>query len=208
MKNGICVGAIAPALVGLSALASQSLAGVGLELRPSLQTANVGDTVTFGIYAVADAGVPQALSAVQVVLAWEPAYLQMLSNSNAGAVSLLSSAFTSPDPYGLNESLLPQDGNALYLAYAGLGTPVQATPAGVLLTTFRFQTLSPVSFTPVSLLTSGGSPVGFSTVFDGTVPNLDVTGALSGGGVQIVPAPGALGLAAIGLLAGARRRRR
>jgi len=191
------------------ALAAGAASGaIGLELRPSFQTVNVGDTVSIGLYAVADNGGTQDLSAVQVVLGWNPAFLQMMTNSKTGAVPLLTSAFTSPDPYGLNESLLPQDGNALYLGFAGLGAPVTATSAGVLLTTLRFQALSAVAFTPVDLMVSGGSPVGFTTVFDAVVPNLSITGALSGGGVQIVPSTGVLGVLGGTMLAGALRRRR
>ncbi len=210
MTHGLSGKALALSLVtaGLVYAAPSAHAAIGLELRPSFQTVNVGDVVSIGLYAVADGGVPQDLAAVQVVLGWNPTYLQMMSNSKAGAVSLLTSAFTSPDPYGLNESLLPQDGNALYLGFAGLGAPVTATPAGVLLTTLRFEALSPVAFTPVELRVSGGNPVGFTTVFDGAVPNLDITGSLSGGGVQIVPAPGALGALGVGIAGACLRRRR
>jgi hypothetical protein len=210
MMQGLSGRALALPLVaaGLVYAAPSASAAINLELRPSFQIANVGDTVSFGLYAVADGGVPQDLAAVQVVLGWNPTYLQMMSNSKAGAVTLLTSAFTSPDPYGLNESILPQDGNALYVGFAGLGAPVTATPAGVLLTTLRFEALMQVAFTPVDLHVSGGDPLGFTTVFDGAVPNLSVTGSLSGGGVQIVPGPGALGTLGVGLAGVCLRRRR
>ena len=84
---------------------------------------------------------------------------------------------------------LPADGTAMYVGFASLGGPVFATPSGTLLTTLRFHALAPTSLSPITLLASAGSPAGTSVVFDSTVPNLSVTGTLTGAGVQIIPAP-------------------
>jgi hypothetical protein len=195
--------------VGLLLGCGSALGSINLELRPSFQSASLGSTVSFGLYAVSDSSQNQGLAAVQVVLSWQTSYLHMLSNTQTGAATLLSSSFPSPDPYGLNETSLPSDGNALYVAYATFGGPLYATPSGVLLTNLRFQALVQTSFTPIDILEVGGTPMGRTTVFDGTVSNLDVTGNRIGSGIQIVPGPGGVGMVLVlGISAAARRRSR
>jgi hypothetical protein len=197
---------LSTAAAGLSC-GSSADAAINLELRPVFQSANVGATVSIGLYAVSDSSGNQGLASLQAIINWQPAYLQMLSNSNTGAIPMLSSAFTTPDPYGINESSVPQDGNAMYVGFANFGNPVLATPAGTLLTTLRFTALSQVGFTPVDIAVSGGSPNGFTRVFDSAVPNLNVTGTLSGAGVEVVPAPATgVVLSLIGLATLRRRR--
>jgi len=199
-----------PALlaVGLAfAATSTSQAFINVELRPALQSVPVGSTVSIGLYVVSDSDVNQGLSAAQVVFTWQTSKLQMLSNDNSGAVSLLMSGFPSPDPYGLNESSLPQDGNAMYVAYSRFGNPAMATSSGTLLTTLRFLALAPTPLTPVSPQVSGGTPLGFTIVFDSGSPNTSVTGTLSGAGVEIVPAPWSLAPAALAWAAIRRKRR-
>jgi hypothetical protein len=97
------------------------------------------------------------------------------------------------------------------LAPLGQANAVAATPSGTLLTTFLFQALAPTAPTTlINLVPSGGNPIGTTTVFDGTIPNTDVTGTLTGAMVQILPIPGPSALAGLGLggLFMARRRRR
>ena len=77
----------------------------------------------------------------------------------------------------------------MYVANAMFGSPALATPAGTLLTTLRFTASAPTGLTPLNLLASAGNPVGQTIMFDGTIPNTSVTGTLTGGAVQIVPAP-------------------
>lgn len=200
----------APVAIGALAMllpATKAAAFINVEFRPAFQSVPVGSTVNIGVYAVSDNASNQGFSAAQVILSWQPTYLHMLSNSTSGAISLLSSSFPSPDPYGLNESTLPGDGTAMYVALATFGSPAQATPAGSLLTTLRFTALAATGLTSISPTPTGGSPVGLTVVFDGTTPNTSVTGTLTGAGVQIVPAPSSLAaLLTIGALA--RRRRR
>jgi len=190
-----------------AAVNSRASANVILEFRPSSQTVLVGSTVNMGLYAVWDGLPHQSFAAVDAIVGWNRTSLRMLNVNNAGAVPLLSSGFPFNDPYHLNEVVPPQDGNGLYQALANFGAPVTPTSGGVLLTTLRFTALAQTPPTPVDFLVSGGSPLGYTRVYDGTVPNLDITGGLRGATVTIVPEPASclLMLAAAALI---RRRSR
>jgi len=189
-------------------LASACQANINIEFRTVLPSYVVGNTVGVGVFVRSDSGSNQLMSAAQIIIGWDTTFLRLLGNSNAGAVPLLSSGFPMPDPYGLNEASPPQDGNGLYVAFANFGMPVAATPAGTLLTTLQFQALAETLATPVSIIRSGGNPVGNTTVFDGTIPNFDVTGTLTGSTVTIVPAPTAGLVVLFGSIPGVYRRRR
>ncbi len=171
-------------LVAASATAVQ--ANINLELRPATQTVAVGELVAIGLYAVSDdPEMDQLLSAMEVIIAWNPTLLELSGNDDTGGPVLLYSGFT-PDPYGLNEVIPPQDGDGIYSALAALGQPVPATPAGTLITTFQFSALATTSSTIVEILELAGNPEGRTVVLDGTVPNLDVTGTLGSAEVTIV----------------------
>jgi hypothetical protein len=200
-------------LVCVCVAVSPARANIDLEFRPQQQTVLVGEAVALGLYAVSDNDMTnQSFAAIQAIFQWDPGHLRLLGLDETGSVDLLSSGFTANDPFGLNEVVPPQDGDGLYLALAFLGDPIDATPQGTLITTFQFEALSLAEETLVGLLPTGGDPPGETIVFDGTVPNLDVTGELRGATVQIViPVPSTLMLLAVcGWLtpAGHRRRRR
>lgn len=173
------------------------------------QAAVVGDTVDIGLFVVSD-GMPQTqtLAAAEVILGWDPGVLQLLGLNNTGAVPLLSSVFHAGDVSGLNEVSPPQDGDGLYSAFANFGQPVIATMQGVLLTTFQYRALAPTLGTLVDILPTAGNPPINTTVFDGVVPNLDVTGTLGSAAVTIIPEPGTLALLALGAVALRIRRRK
>jgi hypothetical protein len=160
------------------------------------------------------------LSALQVIFTWDPTKLQLNGYSTTGGPPLSISGFLS-DAYGLNESNPPADGNGIFFALDSPGNPIGATQAGTLISTLMFTALAPTPLTPVSVLPSANAPginpntaapypLGFTQVFDGTVPNTDVTGTATGGIVTIVAVPAPSGAAAIllGALGASRRRRR
>jgi len=182
-------------------------ASINLEWRPNAQTVNVGDAADLGLYAVSDSGADQLLSAADVIFTWDSAFLDLLGNDNTGGAPLLVSGFPTVDPYSLNEAVPPQDGDGFYLAYAFLGMPVAATPAGTLLTTFQFQAVGQTPATDVFVAATGGSPEGHTAVYDGTTPALEVTGTLGSASVTIVPEPSTLAWLALGGLGAIRRRR-
>ncbi|MHC4219869.1 MAG: hypothetical protein ACYSU7_15615 [Planctomycetota bacterium] len=174
-------------LLGLAA--TPAAANIDLELRPAIQTVFIGPgaEVDVGLYAVSDSAGDQLLSAIDAIIQWDPEYLKLLGNHGIGAVTLIASGFPLGDPFGLNEADPPQDGDGMYVAWAQLGTPVAATPAGTLITTFVFEPIKYNPATPVNILSTAGSPPGNSVVYDGTVPGLDVTGTLGGCLIEILP---------------------
>lgn len=182
---------------------------INVEFRAFTPSVSVGQTAQVGVFVVSDSSSDQLMSAAQIILRWDTAYLRLLGNSQVGATPLLSSGFPMPEPYGLNEATPPQDGDGIYFAFSLFGTPTHATPAGTLLTTLAFETLQMTPLTGIDILVSGGAPSGRTTVFDGTTPNTDVTGTLTGAGITIVPAPAAsamLGGVSLPLLLARRRR--
>jgi hypothetical protein len=173
----------------VSAAASSALASIDVEFRPASQIVNVGDVVDVGVYLVSDSTINQTFSTADIVFEWDATYLDLLGFDSAGAVGLLSGGFTAGDVWGINEASPPQDGDGLFQGFAPLGSPIDAVPAGSLLTTFRFTALAETPATNVLLLTAAGSPSKGTTIFGGTGPNEDVTGNLSGAVIEIVPEP-------------------
>lgn len=175
------------ALVVAAVASAPSRGAINLELRPADQTVSIAaGTVGVSLYAVSDSGVNQLLSAINAIVQWDPALLELIGLDASGAVTLLASGFPD-DPFKLNESNPPQDGDGLYVAFAPLGNPVAATPAGTLITTFLFEPLATTPGTAVIILDAAGTPPTETVVYDGTEPNLDVTGDLSGAVVEILP---------------------
>ncbi len=161
-----------------------ALGDINLEFRPADQSVTLAeDAVSVGLYAVSDSAENQLLSAIQAIVQWDPSSLRLIGVDRPPPYG---PGFI-PDPFGLNESDPPQDGDGIYIAFAPLGTPVAATPDGTLITTLLFEPLAVTPGTAVSLLETAGSPPTQTIVFDGTVPNLDVTGSLSGAVVEILP---------------------
>ncbi len=190
--------------------AAGAFAGINLEFRAVAPVWSVGDTVSVGLYAVGDVGGPtDSFSAAEVVFRWDPAYLDFTGLNAAGGAPLLLSSFPLAGSGGLNEVALPQDGDGYYRSYAQFLSPIVATTGGTLIRTFQFEALAPVTSTPIDILSSGGSPLVTTLVFDGTIPNFNVLGTIRGDSVQIIPSPGVMAtvLAGVGLSASRRRRR-
>jgi len=163
-------------------------ANINLEYRSVDDTVEVGETARIGLYAVWDGEEHDSFSAMEVIFGWDPQYLHLLGIDGTGGVDLFVSEFPYPHPSGLNESDPPQDGDGLYMAWAQLGTPVQTTPEGVLVTTFLFEALELTPSTAVDILEEWGSdPIYYTFVIDGQIPGLDITGLLIGTSIEIVP---------------------
>lgn len=167
-------------------LGAPAFGNVNLEWRKPIQSVCVGDTVRLGLYAVST-GPTETLSAVDLVFAWDSTYLTLVGTDQTGAAPVQSASFVPNDIFGLNEVVPPQDGNGLLVIFAQFGSPIPATPAGTLLTTFVFQAAaaSPGAIT-VDIPPAGGSPQINTTVWSGTQANTPVTGSLGSAAVGVV----------------------
>ncbi len=192
---GGVVASVAVAVLAAGAGAGHVRADINLELRPAFQTGCVGYTIGVGLYAVSDdPNASQTLSAMDVIIAWDPNSIQLLGNVDPGEPVWFVSTFIIPDAYGLNENNPPQDGDGIYTALAQPGEVVYATPEGTLITTFQFDVLAETDGTPVEILAAAGDPEGRTRVFSGDGPNIEVTGTLSGATVAgfLIVCPGDL----------------
>src|SRR5262249_37764671 len=138
-------------LVVLSLAGSAARAAISLDWQPNLQTVNVGNVVSVGLYAISDGSPPnQSMLSLDVILNWDPSKLQLLSLTNNSPYGWSQSQF--PNDCGLDgmngnpvcpayTGLPANDGNAFYRALGTsgqAGTPAYATPAGLLIATFNF----------------------------------------------------------------------
>ena len=209
-------GSVVQRSCGLSLLAGLALCGacgaargaIDIECRPVTASAPVGNVVRIGLFVVSDSPADQLLAATQIIVGWDPTYVRLAGADQSGAVMLLASGFPTSDPFGLNEANPPQDGLGIFIAFAPFGAPVAATPSGALLTTLLFEAVAETPATLVELVERAGMPEGRTTVFDGVVPNRDVTGEL-GGPVEIAVVSPTCGTALLfGVPAAVCRRRR
>ncbi|MCL4222372.1 MAG: hypothetical protein KJZ65_13490 [Phycisphaerales bacterium] len=173
-----------------AAISGVAQADIHLELRVSSPVVYLGDQFVVGLYAVSDHPMlNQTFSAMEVVLAWETASVQLVQLLGNGDVNLIIEGFPVTGSHGLNEVEPPQDGDGLYIAWAQPGVPAVATPSGTLVTTFLFDALVVDPAAQITILESGGSPEIDTIVFSGSIPNLSITGTLTGVAVQIRPIP-------------------
>ncbi len=167
-------------------LIAQAPADVSLELRAVDDVISFGDDAFVGLYAVSDTpGVDHPISAIEAVITWDPATLALVGLEGTGGAPLLFSGFPATGSGGLNESIVPQDGDLFYLALGQLGAPIDASPAGTLITTLVFEAVSSGPDSPIAIEVSGGSPLKDTIVYDGTIPNTDVTCTLTGETVSV-----------------------
>lgn len=198
--------------LGIAATAANA-EPVGLEWRPMTQTVSVSDVVGLGLYAVSLSGNDEPFNSAQVVIAWDPAYLQLLGVDQTGAAlqpPADSSSFPAGDSWNINEATPPADGDGIWQGLVELGNVRTATTAGTLLTTLEFTALAETPCTEVTMLPSLQKPGyvrGWSKVVQETFNVLDYGNLPSAACVEIVPEPTTLvGLTM--LTAIARRRRR
>jgi hypothetical protein len=159
-------------------------AEIDLEWRPSEPTVIVGDIVRLGLYAVSDDETDQSIAAMDVLLAWEPEFLELLGKEDNGPYEWLFSGF--PDDSGLdglNDTWL--DGDAFYSALARFGAPAFATPEGLLVTTMQFQALAETPGTELTIPEHLGE-FSYTRVYDGEIPGKDVHGELGSATIIIL----------------------
>lgn len=164
-------------------------ANVNLEFRPLRQPASVGDRVTARLLAIsADPELAQPIAAMDVLITWDPSILSMVDIDRSGAPDWLYADFPA-DPWEINEAFPPQDGNALFTAFSPLGEPVAATPDGLLVMALRFDVLAEAAETPVTIVPQLVGTGAQTRVYDGVVPNRDITGSLGACWIEIGGTP-------------------
>ena len=174
------------ALVGILILVCPpkgALGQVALDLRPDYQEVYVGQTVSIELWAVSETSDTRYTAAMDICLNWNPTHMNPVSFTNAGAgYSWFQSGFLYPG--GPNASLA--DGDAVWTAFAGPGNPAPIPPAGLKVTTFRFQALAGTSGTVLTLPANIGPYT--TVVYDGFIPNTPITGTIDPGAiVKIIP---------------------
>ncbi len=141
---------------------------VNLPLTPPSQFAPAGSFITVDLHA--EAAIPQAVAAIDAILSWNPAELQLITPV-ASTYPWFIAGFL-PDPDGINANVL--DGTALYTALAPPATPLMLPP-NIIVASFKFKVLTGGN---VTLLPSLGT-FGKTRVVS-TTPGLEITGVISG----------------------------
>lgn len=189
-RNDWARSVVRSASVVLSLCASKSHADINLEFRTSSPMVHVGEQFDVALYAWSDDPFSdQSFSAVEVVFQWPTDNIQLLSLVGGGDVDLVIEGFPVTGSNGLNEAQPPQDGDGLYIGWVDLGATALATPAGTRITTMRFQALNVTADAPIDIAEYGGFPIRPTIVYSGEVPNLPVTGTLTGTSVEVRPIP-------------------
>ena len=161
-----------------------ALANINIELRPVNRSVTVNDAVDVALYLVSDNQATQYAIAADVVFGWDETKLELLGIDNTGGASVMASFL--PTQSSLNETMPPADGDGFYQMLANFGAPVAATPAGTLITTFKFTAIAPApKGTTISVLSNGGSPNQNTRVLDGYTPNYNVLGSIGSATVEI-----------------------
>jgi hypothetical protein len=184
--EGMCVRQVIEtaivAVLGISVMQAQ--ANVNLELRPVSPAYRVNETVEVGLYAVSDDETDQTVRGIQVILAWDPLYFELLGVNNNGPYGWLMSDFYDDSALdGLNNAL--DDGDAYYQAVGNFDDVALATPAGLLVTTLQFRALLETPATQINIVPDLGGQTNTAVLGD---PGEDLTGTLGSAVVIIDPA--------------------
>lgn len=160
----------------ITTVATTSL--VNLELRPSVQSVDIGDTVELELYAVA-CGSDAEVFSLQAILQWDPTKLEGVTLDRTGEPAGLDVSDFLSDP--LNDSFA--DGDAIYTGHAAFGDSFTVTTAGTLITTFSFTALEETPGTPVDipLMLDDGE----TRVINAMPAGQNITGELTGATVII-----------------------
>jgi hypothetical protein len=150
---------------------------VDLSWDPASSTAGVDEVVELRLVATSDGATGQPFSALDTILDWDPALLELLGFDNTSSGYAWFVAGFLPDPDGINGDL--SDGAALFTALSQASKPAVATPGvGLVVTTFRFKTLAPTPGTVVRFTPALGQ-FGLTRVLDYYQPGLVITGDTS-----------------------------
>jgi hypothetical protein len=166
---------------------------IRLEVRPTHQQVLLNDVAEVGLYATSLTGQDEEFNAAQVIITWDPLVMQLLGVATTGAVLQPpddTSAFIPGDSWGLNEADPPADGDGVWQGLVALGQNRIATPAGSLLATLQFQTLTLTPCADLTILDTlqlPGFARAFSKVVQGTFNVVEYASLPATACVAIVP---------------------
>jgi len=158
---------------------------VDLEWQVEAQGVPVGETVRIDFYAVADnGGGSEPFVSLQAIVVWDPDFLRLVGvdDSDSPYEWLLSGFPSDAHADGLNDTF--DDGDAYYAAWANFGELPEATPEGLLVTTFQFEALAATEGTDVVLLEVFGD-YSRTAVYDDEIPGYNIVGDLGRATVEI-----------------------
>lgn len=170
-------------IIAVIALAEISEALVDLEWRPSVAVVHPSSDLRFGLYAVATEREAWAIGAMEVVVLYTPSNFTFLNLNSTGApYTWMSASFPSSAADGINKKT--NDGDMLFVAWAMPGSSAIATRSGLLVTSFAFQaSLTDSAEIWIPRVYGNNDTI----VYDGTMPNTNVTGNLGSAKVMVVP---------------------
>lgn len=160
--------------MALAMFTPSTQANINLLWLPATQTVDANTVVQIDLYAVADSETDPNITAMDVVLTWDPGALELIGVVDNGPYVWLASDFLR-NADGLNLTFL--DGDAVYTALANLDQPPDAGGAGLWVTTFQFRALRRTVATTVVIEPSLGLN-SVTVVFGDDYLEQDVTGAL------------------------------
>lgn len=126
-------------------------------------------------------GSDQRVGAIDVVLTWNPALLELLGTNDVGPYPWFQSGFLRD---ALNDSLVDGDAKYTALAQFGASSAARATPEGLLVSSFRFAALAEATSNSIVIESSLG-PGAATQVFGVDYPGHIVTGALGEATISI-----------------------
>lgn len=126
-------------------------------LTPATQSVPVGATVEITVSLSSSSPDGQAFDSLDLIFSWDPARLDFLSSTQAGAGYSFFIAGFLPNPDGINLNL--HDGLAMF---TGLGPPglqqiAPFAPDSEVVTTLRFKALAPTTGTLVDIVPTFGA---------------------------------------------------
>jgi|LakMenE01Jun11ns_1017448.scaffolds.fasta_scaffold9958036_2 hypothetical protein len=162
---------------------------VNLTLKGPATPVKAGDDFAVQIITTPDSA-PQVIWSVSSIFIWDSSKLALLGMDKTGAKASIFSKFM---PGGLNESEVPQDGNAQHLFGAQLGDK-RPIAGDTLIVTLRFKALQDFTDTKIELVSrsdprlSGVSIIDECGVIGSVVAGKSVTGTLTSAVIRGVAA--------------------
>lgn len=180
MKAGLLIATLM-VVAHLGSITRSALADVDVAYQPAPRTVDRGVLFDLQLVVTSDSAVDQSISAMDIVLTWEPAALEFIGIVRDSPYEWLMTAFL---PDALNDSL--DDGDAKFTALSNFNEPAFAPPGGLLVATFQFRALIDTDLTTVHIVPT--TPMVTATqIFGAEVANQIITGALEDAPITTAP---------------------